>query len=100
MHVFLLGADAKDSVGIAVSKHLAVQGHSVTAMTWFDTKIRQRGQGPIDYVKGTLDDPAILHHLEKADAIIDTLLPTTHAEASLDPLPQSKLRPRVLHRLL
>ena len=100
MHVFLLGADAKDSVAIAVSKQLAALGHAVTAMTWFDTKIRQRGEGSIEYVKGTLDDPAILRRLEKADAAIDTLLPTTHAEASLDPLPPSKLRPRVVHRLL
>jgi nucleoside-diphosphate-sugar epimerase len=100
MHVFLLGADAQRSRGIAVAKRLSADGHSVTALTWFDTRIRERGQGPVDYIKGELTDPAILRLFEKADAVIDTTFPRNHAEDSLDPLPPSKIRPRVLRRLL
>jgi nucleoside-diphosphate-sugar epimerase len=100
MHVFLLGADAQRSRGIAIAKRLSADGHSVTALTWFDTKVRERGQGPVDYIKGDLTDATILRRFEKADAVIDTTFPNLHTEGTMDPLPPSKIRLRVLRRLL
>jgi nucleoside-diphosphate-sugar epimerase len=100
MHVFVLGADSKRSLGIAVTKGLAADGHEVTAPTWFDSKVRERKRGPIDYVKGELGEPAIMRLLDKADAVIDTSFPNIHRQGSLDRLPPSEYRPRVLRRLL
>jgi hypothetical protein len=100
MRVFLFGADSPHSAGVAAANCFAANGHSVTALTWFDTRIRKRGQAPIDYINGQLDDRTIMRRFEKADAVIDTVMPRNHAEDSLDPIPPSQVRARILRRLL
>ena len=100
VHVFLFGADSQRSPGIAAARHLAAAGHSVTSLTWFDAKIRRRGHAAIDYLKGSLEDRAVMRRFEKADAVIDTTFPRNHAGDSMDELAPSRIRPRVLRRLL
>jgi nucleoside-diphosphate-sugar epimerase len=97
MRAFLLGAESKLSVGFAIAERLLAQGHSVVALTKFETNPRQLLQGDIEYITGELVDSRVQRKLADADAVIDTALPfvfgakkTRHAE----------LRPCLLRRAL
>jgi hypothetical protein len=95
MRVFVCGDEL--GLGFVVAQRLLSQGHKVMMLTNFDDLIPNLTKNGVHPVRGQIQDAAPQRQLAKADAVIDTSVPSTY------PLKKgyvSRLRPSLLRRAL
>lgn len=86
MKIFLLGAEARRSLGFAVAQRLIVQGHDVCALARSAKGADNVRKGGMELAAGELADAVPAKKFSKADAVIDAriLISTKARELSRD----------------
>jgi nucleoside-diphosphate-sugar epimerase len=83
MKIFLLGAEARRSLGYTIGQRLIEQGHTVCALARSAKAVDNVVKGGMKLAKGELADAVAARKLERADAVIDVRILVVTKEREL-----------------